>query len=37
MGNMDLIPSNLLVMSGCWTLVETLIVTTIGAWIYREA
>lgn len=36
MGNMGLIPSNLLVISGAWTLVESIVVTVIGAWIYRE-
>ena len=35
--NMDLFPTNLLVISGVWTLVESIVVTIVGAWLYREA
>jgi hypothetical protein len=37
MWNMDLFPSNLLVISGIWTLVESIVVTIVGAWLYKEA
>jgi len=37
MGNMNLFPTSLLVTSACWTLVESLIVTAVGGWLYREA
>jgi len=37
MANMGIAPSSLLMISGIWTLVESLIVTVVGAWIYREA
>jgi hypothetical protein len=36
MGNMGILPSGLLTTSAIWSLVETLVVTTVGAWIYRE-
>jgi hypothetical protein len=37
MCNMGIVPSSLLVTSGVWTLVESIIVTIVGASIYREA
>ncbi len=37
MANMGIVPSNLLVISCIWTLVESIIVTIVGAWVYREA
>jgi hypothetical protein len=37
MCNMGIVPSSLLVTSGAWTLVESIIVTIVGASIYREA
>ena len=37
MFNMGIVPSSLLVTSGIWTLVESVVVTIVGAWIYREA
>ena len=37
MANMGIVPSNLLVISCVWTLVESIIVTIVGAWIYKEA
>lgn len=37
MFNMGIVPSSLLVTSGIWTLVESIVVTIVGAWIYREA
>ena len=37
MANMGIVPTNLLAISGVWTLVETIIVTIVGASIYREA
>jgi hypothetical protein len=37
MWNMDIVPMNLLVTSGIWTLVESIVVTIVGAWLYREA
>lgn len=37
MGNMGIIPMNVLVISAIWTLVESLIVTAVGGAIYREA
>jgi hypothetical protein len=36
MGNMGIVPTSLLVTSGIWTLVESLVATAVGAWIYRE-
>ena len=37
MGNMGIVPTSLLVTSGIWTLVESIVVTIVGASIYREA
>ena len=37
MWNMGLVPSNLLVTSLIWTLAESIIVTIVGAWLYKEA
>jgi len=37
MANMDLVPVNLLCISGIWTLVESIVITIVGAWLYREA
>lgn len=37
MANMGIAPTSLLVTSGIWTLVESIIVTIVGAAIYREA
>jgi hypothetical protein len=37
MGNMGIVPTSLLVVSACWTLVESIVVTIVGAWIYRES
>jgi hypothetical protein len=37
MCNMGIVPSSLLVTSGVWTLVESIVVTIVGASIYREA
>jgi len=37
MANMGIVPTSLLVTSGAWTLVESIIVTIVGASIYREA
>jgi hypothetical protein len=37
MANMGILPSDLLVISGIWTLVESIIVTIVGASLYREA
>ena len=37
MANMGLVPTNLLVISGIWTLVESILVTIVGAWLYKEA
>jgi hypothetical protein len=36
MGNIGLMPTSLLVTSAAWTLVESIIVTIVGAAIYRE-
>jgi hypothetical protein len=37
MCNMDLFPMNLLMTSAVWTLVEAILATIVGAWLYREA
>ncbi len=37
MANMGIVPTSLLVTSGIWTLVESIVVTIVGAWLYREA
>ena len=37
MANMDLVPINILCISGIWTLVESIVITIVGAWLYREA
>jgi hypothetical protein len=37
MANMGIVPTSLLVTSGIWTLVESIIVTIVGASIYKEA
>jgi len=37
MANMGILPASLLAISGVWTLVETILVTIVGAAIYREA
>jgi hypothetical protein len=37
MANMGIFPTDLLVISGIWTLVESIIVTIVGAWLYKEA
>lgn len=37
MANMGLVPTSLLVISGIWTLVESILVTFVGAWLYKEA
>jgi len=37
MANMGILPSDLLVISGIWTLVESIVVTIVGASLYREA
>jgi hypothetical protein len=37
MANMGIVPTGLLVTSGIWTLVESVIVTIVGAWLYKEA
>jgi hypothetical protein len=34
--NMGLLPSGILTTSAIWSLVESLVATTVGAWIYRE-
>lgn len=36
MGNIGLLPASLLLITGVWTLVESVVVTIAGAWIYRE-
>ncbi|HMF08164.1 MAG TPA: hypothetical protein VKJ00_03440 [Thermoanaerobaculia bacterium] len=36
MGNLGLMPSSLLVTTAAWTLVESIVVTLVGAAIYRE-
>ena len=37
MANMGLVPTSLLVTSAIWTLVESILVTIVGAWLYKEA
>ena len=37
MANMGLVPTSLLVTSCIWTLVESILVTIVGAWLYKEA
>src|SRR5262249_26781584 len=37
MWNMGLFPVNLLMISGIWTLVESIVITIVGAWLYKEA
>lgn len=37
MGNMGIAPAGLLTTSAIWTLVESIVVTIVGGWIYREA
>ena len=37
MANMGIFPTDLLVISGVWTLVESIIVTIVGASLYKEA
>jgi len=37
MANMGIFPTDLLVISGIWTLVESIIVTIVGASLYKEA
>ena len=37
MANMGIAPAGLLTTSALWTLVETIVVTIVGAWLYREA
>ncbi len=34
--NMGILPSGILTISAIWGLVESLVATTVGAWIYRE-
>lgn len=36
LANMGILPSGLLTTSAIWSLVESLVATTVGAWIYRE-
>jgi len=36
LANMGILPSGLLTTSAVWSLVESLVATTVGAWIYRE-
>lgn len=37
MWNMDIAPMNLLVIAGIWELVQSIVITIVGAWLYREA
>ena len=37
MANMGIAPASLLTTSAVWTLVESIVVTIVGAWLYREA
>lgn len=37
MANMGILPANLIAISAIWSLVESLVATVVGAWIYREA
>jgi len=36
LGNMQLLPGNLLLISTIWSLVETVVATVLGAWLYSE-
>jgi hypothetical protein len=36
LANMRILPSGILTTSAIWSLVESLVATTVGAWIYRE-
>jgi hypothetical protein len=37
MGNLGIVPASLLVISGIWTLAESVVASLVGAWVYREA
>ena len=37
MANMGMFPINIIAISSVWGLAESLIATTVGAWIYKEA
>jgi hypothetical protein len=36
MANMTIFPTALLLMTSVWGLVEQILATTLGAWLYRE-
>jgi hypothetical protein len=33
---LGILPVNLLVLTGCWTLVEMIVASIVGAWVYKE-
>jgi uncharacterized membrane protein len=34
---MGILPSNLLLLAGAWSLVETVVAAVVGAWLYQES
>jgi hypothetical protein len=34
---LGIVPANLLALTGAWSLVETLVASVVGAWLYQES